>query len=62
MKAKASAVLSHAVDIGIKTGIRRFYKHRNDAPEQVTLNAMVDTVSTAVLDEIDTWFDMEEGD
>lgn len=60
MKAKASAVPSHAVDIGIKTGIRRFYKHRENAPEQVTLDAMVDTVSMAVMDEIDTWFDMED--
>ena len=60
MKARHGVILGHAVSEGVKRGIRKFYKHRDDAPDQIALDNMADSIETAVLDEIDTWFDMED--
>ena len=59
MKARDHEVLVHAVCLGVGYGIRRFYKHRDDAPDGVTLAQLADTVEQAVIDEISVWFEMD---
>jgi hypothetical protein len=60
MKARESTVLAHAVDIGAKHGVRRFFKHRDDAPSEKVQADMADALAMAILDELDTWFAMED--
>jgi hypothetical protein len=61
MKAKVSVILEHAVTIGVTYGLRRYYKHREDSPEERDLLAMADSIAEHVMDEIETWFDTSGG-
>lgn len=43
------AVVSDAVEAGAAYGLRRFFKHRDDGPDDATLAAMAEAVENAVM-------------
>jgi hypothetical protein len=62
MRARSYAVLARAVEEGAAHGVRRFYTHRDDAPDEATRNALADEVADAVVNEVGEWFDFEAPD
>jgi len=55
-------VMSRAVEEGARYGLRRYYKHRDDAPSEPEFEAMAAAVSEAVMDELCGWFRFDGGD
>ncbi len=63
MRPKEEAVLQLAIEGGVASGLRRFYKHRDDAPEPDIVRAMAEAIEVAVSDSIHEWFRFtEDGD
>ena len=60
MKAREGAILEHAVDIGIKRGIRRFWKNRDDSLTDAEAAQLAEALADCVRDEVDSWFIFEE--
>ena len=56
MKAKQYRVLELAIENGVRSGLRRFYKHRDDEQPDGAEDAIVDEVMTSLAE----WFDFEE--
>lgn len=48
------------VERGVQYGVRRFYKHRDDAPDEQTLQEMFVTVTNSVTDALDDVFVFEK--
>ena len=62
MKPKTYEILCRAVEQGVPYGLHRYYKHRDDLPDELTLDVMADEIIKAVMDEICVWFDFDFGD
>jgi hypothetical protein len=60
MKPKEYEVLTQAVEAGVLRGIRLYYKHRDDMPEEQDLRDMAETASDTTINEICEWFSFED--
>ena len=60
MKAKDYVVLVRAIEEGVESGIRRFYKHRDDLPDDADINEMADIIGDHILQAISAVFMFEE--
>lgn len=62
MKVKEYPVIERAVLEGVQLGLRRYYKHRDDIPDEVDFLAMADKVAEHVMAEICEWVTLEGDD
>jgi hypothetical protein len=60
MKPDAKAVLDHVLEIGIGAGIRRHYKHRDDAPSIDEQVAMADMIQNCIMEVWSGWFSFDD--
>lgn len=60
MRPKLYALLDEAVHRGCLYGLRRFYKHRNDAPSEAGYDAMAHEVAMAIMAQICEWFSFDD--
>ena len=56
MRVDVYRLLTHAVDEGLASGIRRFYKHRDDTPADDVLSALAEALSDAIMSAVCDWF------
>ena len=56
MQIKSMQVIGHVLECGVPSGLRRFYKHREDAPDETTRRELEEPIVEACLDEFHTWF------
>lgn len=52
LKFNTYGLMSDAVDCGVRYGIRRYYKHRDDEPEEEEIQRMADTIAIAVMNDL----------
>jgi len=57
MKAKEYELMCHAIELGIKSGIRRAYKHSDQTPPD---EIQQDYIITETMNSICEWFDFDE--
>jgi hypothetical protein len=56
MKPRDHVVIVTAIENGVASGLRRYYKHLDTAPDEHTQADMADVVVCAVLDSVSEWF------
>jgi hypothetical protein len=60
VKPDAKAVLDHVLEIGISAGIRRHYKHRDDAPSIDEQVAIANMIYNSIMEVWSEWFSFDD--
>jgi hypothetical protein len=59
MKPDARTVIEHVLEVGIGAGIRRYYKHRDDAPDTKEQMRLASEIEGSIMEMMEEWFIFE---